>query len=243
MRQCVEEQVGAMIKSSTEVVNAQVISDRIVSSSEGCVLVKNVISKQNKGDVFEIILDLEANQNTIAMSAQDIKNQILHAAKDSSRAGVDVAVINGDDLSDESVGDIVTQKMRCFNYRTEESDKILEYLIAAEKQNPPPSNREIRFRLRQFGKGGTAKCLIRGKITTEPPVPAGGLYKVVAYFNGQIIGYGSNIVDAVAQYAVGVGPNPNMAKMNAQKQVALEAVDVLAQQTAETLQREQGGVW
>lgn len=244
-RQCVEQEVGTMINAQTEVANLEVISDRITATSQGCVLTKKVISRKRKGEVFEVVLDLQANRDTIAMTAQQIKDQIANAVG-TSRSGIDIAVINGDDLSDDAVGDMITQKLRIYGYKTQGNDQIDEYLISAEKMNPPPSNREIRLRLRQFGKTSgpnAANCLIRGKITTEPAEKlANGMYKVTAYFNGQIIGYTSNIIDAVDHYAIAVGDNPNTVKKDAQYKAALEAAEILAQQTAETLQRE-GVVW
>lgn len=240
MREFVESEVGTYINSQTEMVNYMVVRDRVVSNSDGYVLVKKVISEKSLGDIYEITLDLEAGKTPVTMAIEDVKNQLHAMSEDSSRSGVDIAIYDDDAHKTSHWANYLAETLNMGGYRAEVNDAINAFLgDNINKMN----DLQLNPKLRQMGRAERmGNSLVRGRVglaKKATPVQGGG-YKAIAKFTAQIIGYESNHVDAVSRFATAFDSEPGEAERLAKEMVVREAVDILSNQTATTIQREQG---
>ena len=68
MRAFVEERIGVKVNAQSEMENFLLVRDRIVSKSEGFVVVKKVVSESNDGTYYTVVLDLEAGTKPIELA-------------------------------------------------------------------------------------------------------------------------------------------------------------------------------
>ena len=240
MRAFVESEVGTYINSKTEVVDYMVVRDRIVSNSDGYVLIKKVIKEKSMGDVFVVVLDLEAGKTPVEMAVADVKAQLQMVGDDSSRSGVDIAVYDDDIKATSYWGNYLAQTLIMNGYRAS-SNEVVNIFLAdnINKLDDLRLNAELRRIGRQEREGNS---LARGRLSLlrrAQPVKTGG-YRAVAELTIQIIGYESSSVDVVSRYASVVSAHPDEAEKLAKEMVVRESVEILSQQTAQTIQREQG---
>lgn len=242
MRKFVEAEVGTLVQSSTQVVNMEVVSDRISADSRGCVLVKKIISQKQKGDIFEIVMDLEAGRTPVAMALEDIKTQLRLAGSSSSRSGINVALVNGDDKGDKSVNTKMQQKLQAKGYKANVNETAFLFL---SKYLGTMSDYEIDAWVRKNARNSTdrneANAILRGKISiySKAEPVAMGQYKATAHVSAEIIGYDSSRVDSVDVYASAVGDKSHVEEM-AREAAINKAVEDLAEQSAFLIQEEQG---
>ena len=96
MRTFIESKLGVKVSSTTEVVNSMLVRDSIVTQSDGYVLIKKVIDEKQNGNIYTVSLDLEANTKLIQSAAADLPSRLQALDSDSSRSGINVAIIDED---------------------------------------------------------------------------------------------------------------------------------------------------
>lgn len=235
-----ESEVGTRVSASTEMVNYMVVRDRVVADSNAYVLTKGVIEEKSMGDVYKVVLDLEASDRPIEMAIEDVKTQIAKMSDNSSRSGVDIAIYDDDAKRTGDWANYLAETMNMYNYDAQSNDVISDFL---GKNINRMNDLEMNSKLRQIGRSEDLRgnSLIRGRVAlARKAEPVSGGYRAVASFSAQIIGYENNSVDATTRYAIAVASTPEEAEKDAKEAVVREAVDIIANQTAKTIQREQG---
>ncbi len=244
MRTFVEERIGVKVNSQSEMENFLLVRDRIVSKSEGFVVIKKVVSESNDGTYYTVVLDLEAGAKPIELAQADVKTMLSTLDRNSSRGSMDIAIT---DESAEGTWDWSSQMIACLKEagfgRIKRNDHILSFLGSSD--NLKLNKLQLYPELRRIGRleGTGAKSIVRGSVKTVKPATAvSNVYVATAQASIELIGYDSSSVDALSKYATAMGTTPEEAEFNAKKLVLEEAAGSLAEQTAVTVQyEEQGG--
>lgn len=244
MRSFVEEKIGVKVNSESETENFLLVRDRIVSKSEGFIVVKKVVSENNDGTYYTVVLDLEVGAKPIELAQADVKTMLSTLDRNSSRGSMDIAITSD---SDQATWDWSGQMVACLKEagfgRIKRNDHILSFL---DTNNNLQSNKlQLYSELRRIGRfeGTGAKSIVRGYVRNVKPASAiKNAYISTAQASIEIIGYDSSNVDALSKYATAVAKTPEEAELNAKKLVLEEAAQSLAEQAAITVQyEEQGG--
>jgi hypothetical protein len=244
MRSFVEKKIGVKVNSESETENFLLVRDRIVSKSEGFIVVKKVVSENNDGPYYTVVLDLEVGAKPIELAQADVKTMLSTLDRNSSRGSMDIAITSD---SDQSTWDWSGQMVACLKEagfgRIKRNDHILSFL---DTNNNLQSNKlQLYSELRRIGRfeGTGAKSIVRGYVRNVKPASAiKNAYISTAQASIEIIGYDSSNVDALSKYATAVAKTPEEAELNAKKIVLEEAAQSLAEQAAITVQyEEQGG--
>ena len=244
MRAFVEERIGVKVNAQSEMENFLLVRDRIVSKSEGFVIVKKVVSESNDGTYYTVVLDLEAGTKPIELAQADVKAMLAALDRNSSRGSMDIAIT---DDSAQATWDWSSQMVSCLKEagvgRIKRNDHILSFLGSGA--NLQLNKLQLYPELRRIGRleGTGAKSIVRGSVkTVKPAVVISNVYVATAQASVELIGYDSSSVDALSRYATAVGATPEEAEFNAKKMVLEEAAKGLAEQAAVTVQyEEQGG--
>ncbi len=244
MRSFVEEKIGVKVNSESETENFLLIRDRIVSKSEGFVVVKKVVSENNDGTYYTVVLDLDVGVKPIELAETDVKTMLSTLDRNSSRGSMDIAITSD---SDQLTWDWSNQMVACLKEagfgRIKRNDHILSFL--ASNDNLRLNKLQLYSELRRIGRfeGTGAKSIVRGYVRNVKPASAiKNAYISTAQASIEIIGYDSSNVDALSKYATAVAKTPEEAELNAKKLVLEEAAQSLAEQAAVTVQyEEQGG--
>lgn len=243
MRSFVEKEVGVKVNSTTEVVNFMLVRDSIVAKSDGFVLVKNVVDERQNGDIYEVTLELEANRNLIDTEGQSIASRLQLIEDDSSRSGIQVAIVDNDARKTAQWKSYFTGMLKQFGFRAEVNDDVLQYLGQhLQDTNDLMLNSEVR-RIGRTGDRGGANAIIRGRVglARKAEKITGGYY-AVAQINAELIGYDNNMVDVAAGHYSYVAATPTEAEAMAKQTALRAAAETLGQQALMTNQREyQGG--
>lgn len=129
MRAFVEERIGVKVNAQSEMENFLLVRDRIVSKSEGFVVVKKVVSESNDGTYYTIVLDLEAGTKPIEVAQADVKAMLAALDRNSSRGSMDIAIT---DDSAQATWDWSSQMVACLKEagfgRIKRNDHILSFL-------------------------------------------------------------------------------------------------------------------
>lgn len=244
MRSFVEEKIGVKVNSESETENFLLVRDRIVSKSEGFVVVKKVVSESNDGTYYTVVLDLEVGAKPIELAQADVKTMLSTLDRNSSRGSMDIAITAD---SAQATWDWSSQMVACLKEagfsRIKRNDHILSFLGSGNNLNL--NKLQLYPELRRIGRleGTGAKSIVRGYIrTVKPAFVMKNVYASTAQATIELIGYDSSNVDALSKYATAVGKTPEEAEFNAKKMVLEEAAQSLAEQAAVTVQyEEQGG--
>lgn len=245
MRSFVESKIGVKVTSTTEVVNNMLVRDSILAKSDGYVLVKNVISEKSVGDVYQVVLDLEANNSIIQTAVVDIPSRLRAIEDDATRSGIHVAIIDDDVNSTAIWNGYFSGVLKEVGFRSEVNDEVVMFLANnINLMNDLQLNSEVR-RVGRLGDRGAANSIIRGRVSLARHAEKinSGLYKAIAQINCELIGYDNNTVDVSSGYYSYIADNPRDAERLA-KEVALKtAAQELGRQALETNQQEyRGGV-
>ena len=92
MRTYVEGKVGVHVQSSTEVDMGMVVSDRILTNSNGYVQLKRIVDEKQAGGIYIVHLDLDADTHLMETAVADVQSRLEALEANSSRSGVSVAV-------------------------------------------------------------------------------------------------------------------------------------------------------
>lgn len=244
MRSFVEEKIGVKVNSESETENFLLVRDRIVSKSEGFIVVKKVVSENNDGTYYTVVLDLEVGAKPIELAQADVKTMLSTLDRNSSRGSMDIAITSD---SDQATWDWSGQMVACLKEagfgRIKRNDHILSFL--GTNNNLQSNKLQLYSELRRIGRfeGTGAKSIVRGYVRNVKPASAiENAYISTAQASIEIIGYDSSNVDALSKYATAVAKTPEEAELNAKKLVLEEAAQSLAEQAAITVQyEEQGG--
>lgn len=243
MRAFVEERIGVKVNAQSEMENFLLVRDRIVSKSEGFVVVKKVVSESNDGTYYTVVLDLEAGTKPIELAQTDVKAMLAALDRNSSRGSMDIAIT--DDLA-QATWDWSSQMVACLKEagfgRIKRNDHILSFLGSGA--NLQLNKLQLYPELRRIGRleGTGAKSIVRASVkTVKPAVAVSKAYVATAQASVELIGYDSSSVDALSRYATAVGATPEEAEFNAKKMVLEEAAKGLAEQAAVTVQYEERG--
>lgn len=245
MRSFIESKLGVQVSSTTEVVNSMLTRDSIITKSDGYVLVKKVVDEQRSGDIYKVTLDLEANTNLIQTAAADLPSQLQAIESDSSRSGINVAIVDEDARNTALWNDYFTGILKQQGFRAEVNDPVVLYL--GQHLNAVDDltlNTEIR-RIGRTGDRMGANAIIRGRIRMARPAEkvADRSYRAVAQVNCELIGYDTNSVDVSAGYYSYVASTPDEAEQLAKQTALRAAAEELGKQALLTNQQEyRGGV-
>lgn len=240
MRQLVENQLGVKVTSSSVVDKNVLVRDNIMTRADGYVLVKRIIKEGQQGQLYFMTLDLEVNEQKMAVAARDIPAQLEMLDDDSSRSGINVALVhlNGDT---SFINNYFTGCLNNMGFRAEANDDVIAYLRAAGNN---ASDAEVRRRGR-LGDRFASNAIIRGnvQIVRQPAFVGNGLYRAVVQVNCQLVGYDSNAVNTYAAYHDGLGQDSLEAVQRAMEAGLQACAQELGRQTVRTVQEEnRGGV-
>lgn len=245
MRTFIESKLGVKVSSTTEVVNSMLVRDSIVTQSDGYVLIKKVIDEKQNGNIYTVLLDLEANTKLIQSAAADLPSRLQALDSDSSRSGINVAIIDEDSRNTALWNDYFTGILKQEGFRAEVNDPVVLYLGQHLGQTDDLTlNTEIR-RIGRTGDRMDANAIIRGRISLAQPAEklAPGSYKAIAQINCELIGYDSNTVDVSSGYYPYVASTAAEAERKAKETALRSAAEELGKQALLTNQQEyRGGV-
>ena len=245
MRSFVESKLGVKVNSTTEVVNSMLVRDSIVTKSDGYVLVKKVVDEKQQGDLFVVPLDLEANTNLIETAAADLPSRLQAIDSDSSRSGINVAIVDEDSRNTALWNDYFTGVLKQQGFRAEVNDPVVLYLGQhLNSVDDLTLNAEVR-RIGRTGDRMGANAIIRGRIRLARPAEKIGprAYRAIAQVNCELIGYDSNSVDVSAGYYSYVASSAAEAEQLAKETALRTAAEELGKQALLTNQQEyRGGV-
>lgn len=245
MRTFIENKLGVKVSSTTEVVNSMLVRDSIVTQSDGYVLIKKVIDEKQNGNIYTVSLDLEANTKLIQSAAADLPSRLQALDSDSSRSGINVAIIDEDSRNTALWNDYFTGILKQEGFHAEVNDPVVLYLGQHLGQTDDLTlNTEIR-RIGRTGDRMDANAIIRGRISLAQPAEklAPGSYKAIAQINCELIGYDSNTVDVSSGYYPYVASTAAEAERKAKETALRSAAEELGKQALLTNQQEyRGGV-
>ena len=245
MRSFVESRLGVKVTSSTEVVNSLLVRDSIIARSDGYVMVKKVIREKRQGDLYQVTLDLEANDGLMTTMAADLPARLEAIESDSSRNGINVAIVDEDSRLTALWNTYFTGMLKQIGFRAEVNDPVVQFLGQhLNGLNDLMMNAEIR-RIGRTGDRMSANSIIRGRISLARPAEqiAAGSYRAVAQVTCELIGYDTNDVDVSSGYYSYIAASPDEAESMAKQTGLRAAAEELGKQALITNQREyQGGV-
>ncbi|MBR1647876.1 MAG: flagellar assembly protein T N-terminal domain-containing protein [Selenomonadaceae bacterium] len=242
MREAVEAAVGVHVQSTTEVANFMVVKDEISLKSDGYVNINRVIKEEVRGEIFYVELDVEASAQRIREFAQDLKSQLDANVNDSnSRGGIMVAVtqknLSGTYNYTPEFSDYINAKLKQVGLRAVTNDNVVNYLI--NNYSAPDVRIRARAIANQFREEENA--LLRGVLSEESVRKVNGVYEATVHASFELIGLDSSEVDVFSKFVKGVASTQSEAIFNAKETATREAIDSLAKQALETVQRETRG--
>lgn len=240
MRTFVEKEVGVHIKASSEVVNSLLVRDSIIAKDNGYVLVKKIVDEKEEGDLYTVVLDLEADKKQIQTQEADIHERLMNIDEASSRYGINVAIVDEDASQTAFWNDYFTGMLKITGFRSQVNDAVVAYLGQhINRQDDLTLNAEIR-RMGRLGDRMDANAIIRGRIRLARPAEKikSRTYRAVAQINCELIGYDSNAVDVAAGYYTQVADTPEKAEQLAKEAALQAAAKKLGSESLKTVQQE-----
>lgn len=239
MRSFVESRIGVNVRAESEMVDFLVVRDHVVSKSDGYVAVKRVVSESLQNDILTIVLDLEAGNKPIVVG--DIKGLLQSVSDDSSRSGLDIAIVADDLRSSNKWSSYLAGSLASQGFRANRNDAVLMFL----SKNQGLNDFELNTRIRQIGRSERldANSIVRGRVELlrRGELAAPGAYRAVASLTCEIIGYESNTVDSVSYTAAAIAETPQEAETKAYEKAISEGAAILAQHASATVQQETRG--
>ncbi len=246
MRNFVEAKVGVKVQSSTEVSMGMVVSDKILTQSEGYVQINRIVQETQQGGVFVVVLDLSADSQKIDTAISDLKGRIeAMSDSDTSRSGIQVAVTGRDETGrTKNAADVmryVQSKLEDAGFRVEINDEAAQYLDSLRDVDSLSAGAEIRRISRNTQEG--ANSLLRGALSTMSVTPEGKYFTATVKASFELIGFDSNTANSFVDYFTAVGKTRTEAEQKAQNAATKKAVEALSQKALKTVQTEyRGGV-
>lgn len=240
MRTFVEKEVGVHIKASSEVVNSLLVRDSIIAKDNGYVLVKKVVDEKEEGELYTVVLDLEADKKQIQTQEADVHDRLMNIDETSSRYGLNVAIVDEDASQTAFWNDYFTGMLKMTGFRSQVNDAVVAYLGQnINRQDDLTLNAEIR-RMGRLGDRMDANAIIRGRIRLVRPAEKikSRAYRAVAQVNCELIGYDSNAVDVAAGYYTQVANTPEKAEQLAKEAALQAAAKKLGSESLKTVQQE-----
>ena len=240
MRTFVEKEVGVHIKASSEVVNSLLVRDSIIAKDNGYVLVKKVVDEKEEGELYTVVLDLEADKKQIQTQEADVHDRLMNIDETSSRYGLNVAIVDEDASQTAFWNDYFTGMLKMTGFRSQVNDAVVAYLGQnINRQDDLTLNAEIR-RMGRLGDRMDANAIIRGRIRLVRPAEKikSRAYRAVAQVNCELIGYDSNAVDVAAGYYTQVADMPEKAEQLAKEAALQAAAKKLGSESLKTVQQE-----
>lgn len=245
MRSFVEGEIGVKVNSTSEAVNSVLVRDSIITKSEGYVLVKRVISEGPVGEIYEVVLDLEANRNMIQTAAADLPGRLRAIEEDSTRSGINVAIVADNPRDTDYYNQYFVGTLKNTGFRAEVNDEVVKFLgNNLNSMNELSLNTEIR-KIGRTGDRFAANSIVRGHIGLDRKAELIGQhsYRAIAAINCELIGYDNNAVDVAAGHYAYVANNPTEAERMAMETALRTAAEELGRQALQTTQMEyRGGV-
>lgn len=240
MRTFVEKEVGVHIKASSEAVNSLLVRDSIIAKDNGYVLVKKIVDEKEEGDLYTVVLDLEADKKQIQTQEADVHDRLMNIDETSSRYGLNVAIVDEDASQTAFWNDYFTGMLKITGFRSQVNDAVVAYLGQnINRQDDLTLNAEIR-RMGRLGDRMDANAIIRGRIRLVRPAEKikSRAYRAVAQVNCELIGYDSNAVDVAAGYYTQVADMPEKAEQLAKEAALQAAAKKLGSESLKTVQQE-----
>lgn len=240
MRTFVEKEVGVHIKASSEAVNSLLVRDSIIAKDNGYVLVKKIVDEKEEGDLYTVVLDLEADKKQIQTQEADVHDRLMNIDETSSRYGINVAIVDEDASQTAFWNDYFTGMLKITGFRSQVNDAVVAYLGQnINRQDDLTLNAEIR-RMGRLGDRMDANAIIRGRIRLVRPAEKikSRAYRAVAQVNCELIGYDSNAVDVAAGYYTQVADMPEKAEQLAKEAALQAAAKKLGSESLKTVQQE-----
>lgn len=240
MRTFVEKEVGVHIKASSEAVNSLLVRDSIIAKDNGYVLVKKIVDEKEEGNLYTVVLDLEADKKQIQTQEADVHERLMNIDEASSRYGINVAIVDEDASQTAFWNDYFTGMLKITGFRSQVNDAVVAYLGQnINRQDDLTLNAEIR-RMGRLGDRMDANAIIRGRIRLVRPAEKikSRAYRAVAQVNCELIGYDSNAIDVAAGYYTQVADTPEKAEQLAKEAALQAAAKKLGSESLKTVQQE-----
>ena len=246
MRNFVEAKIGVQVTSETEVARNMLVSDKILTKSDGYVQVKKVVREWQEEGIFHIQLDLIADSKKIEVAASDLKTAIQSLDENSSRYGVQVVISGRDENNNPKsislLNNYVRQSLEAVGFRTSDNDEILRYLNSTTDLDNPQVNAEVRRLARGAGRE-EENSILRGTLSTKEIRKVGSSYQAVILASFELIGLDDSQTNSFVDYFAAVAKDRITAELKASRDATRKAVEVLAQKALQTVQDEnRGGV-
>lgn len=247
MRTYVEDMIGVNVESTSEVVSNMLVSDYVMTHSDGYVQVKRVVSERQAGDVYIVRLELEASDRKLRVAAMDLKGQLQAMSPETSRSGIQVAIIGVDaqrqphDLA--RINQYLQAKLQQAGFRTVINDEVLLYLSDAWRSGAYKDKLRLNVELRRICRNTRTEeaALVRGELSTAKLERTDQGWRALVNASFEMIGLESNEVDTFAEYFEAFGRSADDAERKALDAATRKAADTLGALALETVQDEYRG--
>lgn len=246
MRTFVERQVGIHVQSTSEVAMNMVVSDRIITRSDGYVQINQIVSGEAVGGIYVVKLDLTADSQKIDTAISDLKGRLEAIdSQNTSRSGIQVAVTgrneNGGAKSTADLMRYVQSKLEDAGFRVEINDEVSAYMDSHPDLDSVAVSAEIRRLSRNTQEG--ANALLRGTLSTMSVSREGKYAKAMVKASFELIGFETSIANSYVDLFTAVALTEREAIQKAENMATQKAVEALSQKALKTVQAEfQGGV-
>ena len=249
MRNCIEQEVGTHVTSTTETSLGMVVSDSIIAKADGYVSLRGNPKEWQSGGIYFVEMDLVASPQRIAVAVEDVKSQLQNAlnADTTGRSHVVVAVSGKDEsghLENSHETSIITgymeDAMSLQGFTTHAPDEVASY-IARQDFDDPMTRAEARKQVRNMMPDVNA--VLRGALSTVRVEHVNGTWQATVSAAFQLVGIVSSELNSFVDLVAATGSSREEAIFNARKRAAQKAVAQIGQRAAETMQGEtRGGV-
>lgn len=244
-RTLVEARVGVQVSGTTLVDKNVVLTDRIMSNSNGYVKLNRVFDEHQEDGMYILSIDAEVSTHAIETEMGKLKDRISALSDQSNRHGVLVALagMTGIFGSQDDVSTYVRSRLEDGGFAVGESSRLNDYVQNQVRSGQPLSATQIRAIASSMEERGDAHAVLYGVFSTIQINPGRQGVSAVVQASFSMVGLDNNAVNSFADYFTAVGNDANAAVLKAQNLAARKAVESLSQKALLTEQRDtRGGV-
>ena len=242
-RTLVEARVGVQVSGTTLVDKNVVLTDRIMSNSNGYVKLNRVFDEHQEDGMYILSIDAEVSTHAIETEMGKLKDRISALSDQSNRHGVLVALAGKTGIfgSQDDVSTYVRSRLEDGGFAVGESSRLNDYVQNQVRSGQPLSATQIRAIASSMEERGDAHAVLYGVFSTIQINPGRQGVSAVVQASFSMVGLDNNAVNSCADYFTAVGNDANAAVLKAQNLAARKAVESLSQKALLTEQRDTRG--
>lgn len=244
-RALVEAKVGVQVSGTTLVDKNVVITDRVMTNSNGYVMLKRVFDERQADGMYILSIDAEVSPHAIETEIGLLKDRITNLDARSNRSGILVALAGKTGIagSNDDVTTYVRGKLEDGGFYVTDSAQLSEYVQEQARYGQPVLASRVRAITASMEGRGGANAVLYGVFSTIQVNPGSQGVSAVVQASFNMVGLDNDAVNSFADYFSAVGNDEFSAIKKAQELAVRAAVESLSQKALITEQRDtRGGV-